>query len=68
MPVSADHAQGAVHPIPVGLAVKKGNNALAQQLKKGLDELRASGRYQSLLERYNLKAPDMAQVAKILGS
>jgi ABC-type amino acid transport substrate-binding protein len=57
-----------LYPIPVGLAVKKGNNALAQQLKKGLDELRASGRYQALLERYNLRAPDMAQVAKILGS
>jgi ABC-type amino acid transport substrate-binding protein len=57
-----------VYPIPVGLAVKKGNNALAQQLKKGLNELRASGKYQALLGRYNLRPPDMAQVAKVLGS
>lgn len=57
-----------LYPIAVGLAVKKGDNALAQQLKRGLEKLRASGQYQALLGRYNLRPPDMAQVAKILGS
>ena len=59
---------GLLYPIPVGLAVKKGNTALAKELQQGLDNLRASGTYQALLNRYNLKAPDPAQVAKILGS
>jgi ABC-type amino acid transport substrate-binding protein len=59
---------GLLYPIPVGLAVKKGNTVLVKQLQQALDKLRASGKYQALLDQYNLKAPDPAQVAKILGS
>lgn len=57
-----------LYPIPVGLAVKKGNAALAQQIRAGLAKLRTSGKYQALLTKYNLKPPNQAQVKQILGS
>jgi ABC-type amino acid transport substrate-binding protein len=57
-----------LYPIPVGLAVKKGNAALAKKIRHGIAKLRASGAYQQLLQKYNLRPPVPAQVAKILGS
>ncbi len=56
-----------LYPIPVGLAVKHGDEDLATQIREALDKLRASGEYQELLDKYNLKAPDQAEVDKILG-
>ncbi len=56
-----------LYPIPVGLAVERGNDALATKIREALDKLRASGKYQELLDKYNLKAPDQAEVDKILG-
>jgi len=56
-----------LYPIPVGLAVELGNDALEKQIRDALDKLRASGKYQELLDKYNLQAPDQAEVDKILG-
>jgi ABC-type amino acid transport substrate-binding protein len=56
-----------LYPIPVGLAVKKGNAKLESQLKQALAALDKAGTYQSLLQRYNLEPPNQQQVAAILG-
>jgi polar amino acid transport system permease protein/polar amino acid transport system substrate-binding protein len=56
-----------LHPIPVGLGVKKGNNELKTKIEDGLAALKKSGAYQDLLSEYNLEPPDEAQVSKILG-
>lgn len=59
---------GLLYPIPVGLAVKKGNTALAKEIQDGLARLRSSGKYQELLGKYNLKPSDPNLVKSILGS
>ncbi len=55
-------------PVPVGLAVRKGNTELTTRVRDGLEKLRASGEYARLLQKYNLQEPDQAQVDKILAS
>jgi polar amino acid transport system permease protein len=59
---------GLLYPIPVGLAVAKGNTALAGQIEGAIAALRSDGSYQALLDRYNLAPPDDAAVAKALGT
>lgn len=55
-------------PIAVGMAVKKGNSKLHEAITRALEELKADGSYQKLLDQYNLKVPDEALVAKSLGT
>ncbi|MBK0419278.1 ABC transporter permease subunit [Leucobacter sp. CSA1] len=55
-------------PVPVGIAVAQGNAELADQLRAGLDEMRADGSYQALLTEYNLEEPDPEAVEEALGS
>lgn len=55
-------------PVPVGIAVAKGNTELADQLIAALDQMQQDGSYQALLDKYNLEAPDDASVAAALGS
>ncbi|TFD49884.1 ABC transporter substrate-binding protein [Cryobacterium sp. Hh7] len=57
-----------LYPIPVGLAVKKGNSDLADKLLAALESMKADGSYDALLSEYNLAEPDAAQVAQILGN
>lgn len=57
-----------LYPIPVGLAVKKDNTELAAEVRTGLKEMRKSGEYAELLDRYNLGEPDQSRVDDILGS
>ncbi len=57
-----------LYPIPVGLAVKKGNTEMVTKLTAALDALKANGIYEELLAKYNLAEPDAAQVAEILGN
>lgn len=57
-----------LYPIPVGLAVAKGDSDTKQRLETALEDLRASGRYAQLLEQYNLEEPNEDQIADILGS
>ncbi len=56
-----------LYPIPVGMAVRKGNDALKEQLTDALEAMKADGSYDTLLEKYNLAPPDQAQVDEILG-
>ena len=56
-----------LYPIPVGLAVKKGNTALHDALAAALKQMQADGSYDKLLAKYNLKPVDQAQVSAILG-
>lgn len=56
-----------LYPVPVGLAVKKGNTQLAKQLKDALVAITDDGTYDKLLKKYNLKAPNDADVTAILG-
>lgn len=56
-----------LYPIPVGLAVKKGNTALEDKVEQALEDMKSDGSYDKLLKQYNLKAPDDAAVSKALG-
>lgn len=53
-------------PIPVGMAVRKGNAEMKALLTDALRKLEADGRYAKLLEKYNLKPADPEMVAAIL--
>jgi polar amino acid transport system substrate-binding protein len=74
--ITADKLQGRVvisskeliFPVVVGLAVRKGNEALLQQLQAGLAKMKQEGQYQALLARYNLGEPSEADVAQALGA
>lgn len=57
-----------LYPIPVGLAVKKGNTTLRNSIVKALDSLKQDGSYEKLLKQYNLKEPDDNAVKKALGN
>lgn len=56
-----------LYPIPVGLAVRKGNSELLESLEEALDALKADGTYDELLEEYNLAPVEDSQVTSILG-
>lgn len=57
-----------LYPVPVGMAVKKGNEELAAQIQAALDQLRESGAYQDLLDQYNLAEPTDEEVQAALGN
>jgi len=59
--------QRAAVPGAVGIAVTKGNDQLADQLRAGIEKMKADGQYQALLTKYNLKQPEQAQVDAALG-
>lgn len=73
--ITADKLKGRVvissreliYPVVIGLAVRKGNDALLGELRQGLAAMKSSGEYQSLLTRYNLGEPSPSEVAKALG-
>ncbi len=56
-----------LYPVPVGLAVAKGDDELRTRLEEGLDALRANGEYQKLLDQYNLSEPTQEQLDAVLG-
>lgn len=60
-------SQTLIYPVVIGLAVRKGNDALLKQLDQGLAAMKASGDYQTLLSRYNLGEPSPTDVAQALG-
>ncbi|CAN7660732.1 transporter substrate-binding domain-containing protein [Pararhizobium sp. LjRoot238] len=53
-------------PVVMGLAVKKGNDALLTQLKQAFEPLKSSEEYKAILARYNLDLPSDAEVAAAL--
>ncbi len=60
-------SQTLIYPVVIGLAVRKGNDALLKQLEQGLAAMKANGDYQALLSRYNLAEPSPADAAQALG-
>ncbi|HEK1766220.1 TPA: ABC transporter substrate-binding protein [Pseudomonas putida] len=73
--ITADKLKGRVvissheliYPVVIGLAVRKGNDALLAELRQGFEAMKNSGEYQTLLSRYNLGEPSPAEVAQALG-
>ncbi|WP_273826164.1 ABC transporter substrate-binding protein [Pseudomonas asplenii] len=73
--ITADKLKGRVvisskeliYPVVIGLAVRKGNDALLGELRQGLAAMKSSGEYQTLLTRYNLGEPSPSEVALALG-
>jgi polar amino acid transport system permease protein len=57
-----------LYPVPVGLAVARGNDELADAINVALGELRQSGVYDRLLAEYNLEPPDPRLVEEVLGN
>lgn len=53
-------------PVVMGIAVKKGNTALAERVDAELKALIASGEYETLLKKYNLAMPTAAEIEKSL--
>lgn len=49
--------QEMIDPVLIGLAFKKENSTLKNQIAKVIQELRNSGEYQQLLDKYNLAYP-----------
>ncbi|QXI31005.1 ABC transporter substrate-binding protein [Pseudomonas vanderleydeniana] len=73
--ITADKLKGRVvissreliYPVVIGLAVRKGNDALLGELRQGLAAMKSSGEYQTLLAHYNLGEPSPSEVAQALG-
>ncbi|QIG49056.1 ABC transporter substrate-binding protein [Nordella sp. HKS 07] len=53
-------------PVVMGIAVKKGNTALAERVDTELKALIASGEYVELLKKYNLAMPTPEEIQKSL--
>ncbi|KPG95954.1 ABC transporter substrate-binding protein [Pseudomonas sp. RIT-PI-q] len=57
-----------IYPVVIGLAVRKGNQPLMEELTTALGQIRANGSYAKLLERYNLAEPNAEEVSAALGA
>lgn len=57
-----------LYPIAVGIAVKKGSEALKNDIQRALDALKSNGEYDKILAKYNVKPADEALVEKALGN
>jgi ABC-type amino acid transport substrate-binding protein len=55
-----------LYPIPVGIGLQQGSDELQSAVESALDALREGGRYQELLDKYNLEEPDPALVESAL--
>ena len=60
-------SQKLLYPVVVGLAVKRGNTELKQQIEAAITAIRENGQYASLLAKYNLAAPAPEHVKAALG-
>ncbi|MFK3770549.1 ABC transporter substrate-binding protein [Pseudomonas putida] len=56
-----------IYPVVIGLAVRKGNEALLGELRQGFSAMKQSGEYQALLTQYNLGEPSVAEIEQALG-
>ena len=57
-----------LYPVPVSMAVAKGNDELKKTLEDGLEALKENGSYQELLNSYGLTEPTQAQLDEALGN
>ena len=56
-----------IYPVVIGLAVRKGNEALLAELRQGFSAMKQTGEYQALLTQYNLGEPSAHDIAQALG-
>ena len=49
------------YPVIVGLGVRKGNQELTQELRKGLRKLQTNGFHDALLKKYNVSRPTIVE-------
>lgn len=56
----------AFFPILGGIAIPKGNQALFNKVKSGLDAIKKSGEYDQLIAKYNLQAPTDEDIKKYM--
>lgn len=57
-----------IYPVVIGLAVRKGNQPLLDELSGALGKLREDGSYGALLERYTLAEPSAEEIRAALGN
>ncbi|MGY2373146.1 ABC transporter substrate-binding protein [Pseudomonas sp. SDO524_S393] len=57
-----------IYPVVIGLAVRKGNQALLDELNTALGQIKQDGSYKALLARYNLDEPSADDVNAALGT
>lgn len=57
-----------IYPVVIGLAVRKGNQALLGELTTALGQIKQNGSYGELLARYNLDEPNAEEINAALGS
>lgn len=53
-------------PVVMGIAVKKGNDALFERLKSEFEAFKGSKEYEAILAKYNLAMPSEAEIAQSL--
>ncbi|QUH00882.1 ABC transporter permease subunit [Saccharopolyspora erythraea] len=61
-------SSGLLYPTSVGIGLARSNPALKEQVTKAFEELKASGEYDRLLQRYNLRPVDPELVRANLGT
>ncbi|WP_250475072.1 ABC transporter substrate-binding protein [Caballeronia sp. GAFFF1] len=59
---------GPMNPVVCGIAFKKGNDGLKQQVADAFVTMKRNGEYQALLKKYNLVEPTAQDVARATGS
>jgi polar amino acid transport system substrate-binding protein len=59
---------GPMNPVVCGIAFKKGNDGLKQQVADAFGTMKKNGEYQALLKKYNLVEPTAQDVARAMGS
>ncbi|KOY01726.1 ABC transporter substrate-binding protein [Pseudomonas nunensis] len=57
-----------IYPVVIGLAVRKGNQALLSELTTALGQIKQNGSYGELLARYNLDEPSAEEINAALGT
>ncbi|MFJ2684982.1 ABC transporter substrate-binding protein [Pseudomonas sp. NPDC087342] len=57
-----------IYPVVIGLAVRKGNQALLGELTTALGQIKQNGSYGELLARYNLDEPNAEEINAALGT
>lgn len=57
-----------LYPVVIGLAIRKGNQPLLDELTNALEQIKQNGSYGELLARYNLAEPTAEDINAALGN